>query len=157
MFSGFQHILEVVTLDSTLCPDLIDELQSEDWEHNVHEDFRTEFFRDADYLMARQSLDGAKHQVIAALECPPEQPAIPHGFVTCGFDIVDSCFGISTLTNCGQIPEVFKPTEVNLFGLIDDRDRAFAICDAMQRLQPDEPHMSNCQVWLLARLVPATG
>ena len=56
LFSAFQHILEVVTLDSTLCPDLIEELQPEDWEHNVHEDFRTEFFRDADYLMARQLL-----------------------------------------------------------------------------------------------------
>lgn len=156
-FSGFHHITELVTLDSIMCPDLIDELNTEDWEHNVHEDFRTELFRDAEYLLARQPLDGSKHQLIAALECPSTEFAIPSGFKICGFDIMDSYFGNSTLTNCGQIPEAFKPTEVNKFGLIDDRDRAFTIRDTMRKLQPDDPHLGDCEVWLLARFIPNVG
>jgi len=156
-FSGFSHITELVTLDSMMCPDLVDELRNEDWEHNVQKDFRTELFRDADYLLSRQPLDASKHQLFAALECPPAEVVVPRGFTICGHDIMDSYFGNSTLTNCGPIPEAFKPTEVNELGLIDDRDRAFAIRDTMRKLQPDDPHLGACEVWLLARRLPNVG
>jgi hypothetical protein len=140
-----------------MCPDLIDELRTEDWDHNVQEDFRTELFRDANYLLSRQPLDASKHQLIAALECPPAGLVIPNGFTVCGFDIMDSYFDNSTLTNCGPLPEAFTPTEVNNLGLIDDRDRAFAIRDSMRTLQPDDPHLGDCEVWLLARRLPNVG
>jgi hypothetical protein len=153
-FSGFTHISELVTLDSMMCPNAIDELRPEDWEHNVHEDFRTELFRDAYYLLNRQPLDPSIHQLIAALECPAPSIELPDGFVRCGHDIMDSYFGNSTLTNCGPIPEAFNPSEVNEFGLIDDRQRAFAIRDTMRHLQPDDPHLGACEVWLLARRLP---
>jgi len=61
-FSGFHHITELVTLDSMMCPDLIDELRTEDWEHNVLADFRTELFRDADYLIPESSTDDSAYQ-----------------------------------------------------------------------------------------------
>lgn len=156
-FSGFHHIKELVTLDSMMCPDLVDELRTADWDHNVQEDFRTSLFRNADYLLTRQPLDAQKHQLIAGFESPPAQLDAPIGFAICGHDIMDSYFGNSTLTNCGPIPEVFQPTEVNSFGLIDDRDRAFAIRDTMRALQPDDPHLGNCEVWLLARRIPDVG
>ena len=156
-FSGFNHITELVTLDSMMCPDLIEDLRTEDWKYNVQEDFRTELFRDADYLLSRQPLDASKHQLIAALECPPARFAVPSGFTMCGHDIMDSYFGNSTLTNCGPIPEAFKPADVNDFGLIDDRDKAFAIRDTMRTLQPDDAHLGACEVWLLARRLPAVG
>ncbi len=157
MFSGFHHITELVTLDSMMCPDLIDELRTEDWEHNVQKDCRTELFRDANYLLSRQPLDASKHQLIAALECPPPDFVIPNGFTICGFDIMDSYFGNSTLTNCGPIMDAFKPSEVNNFGLLDDRDRAFVIRDTMRALQPEDPHLGDCEVWLLARQIPNVG
>lgn len=156
-FSGFHHITELVTLDSMMCPDVVDELRTEDWEHNVQEDFRTELFRDADYLISRQPLDALKHQVLAVLECPPSQFVVPNAFTICGYDIMDSYFGNSTLTNCGPIPEAFKPTDVNNFGLIDDRDKAFAIRDRMRALQPEDAHLGACEVWLLARRLPNVG
>lgn len=151
VFSGFHHISELVSLDSMMCPDLIDELRADDWEHNVHEDFRTQLFRHANYLLSRQELDPSKHQLMAVLESPPEEFAIPSGFAICGHDIMDSDFRHSTLTNCGPIPEAFLPADVNEFGLIDDRDQAFAIRDKMRSLQPDDPHLGECEVWLLAR------
>ena len=153
-FSGFGHITELVTLDSVMCPDVITELRTEDWDHNVHEDFRTELFRDADYLLTRQKLDASMHQLIAALESPSATDAVPFGFTLCGHDIMDSHFGISTLTNCGPIPQAFIPSDVNDFGLIDDREKAFAIRDTMRRLQPDDAHLGACDVWLLARRLP---
>src|SRR5688572_27814880 len=33
-FSTFKHITELVTLDSMLCPNMIEELRDEDWDHN---------------------------------------------------------------------------------------------------------------------------
>ena len=156
-FSGFHHITELVTLDLMMCPDLVDELRIEDWEYNVQEDFRTELFRDSSYLLSRQRLDASKHQLIAVLECPPAKFVVPNGFTICGYDIMDSYFGNSTLTNCGPIPEAFKPTDVNDFGLIDDRDNAFAIRDKMRALQPDDDHLGACEVWLLARRLQNVG
>ena len=70
-FSGFAHIAELVTLDSMMCPDLVTELRDDDWKFNVQEDFRTELFRDPDYLMARQRLDQSLHKLLAivVIEC----------------------------------------------------------------------------------------
>lgn len=153
-FSGFQRIREVVTLDSILCADLVDELSAEDWQHNVHDDHRTGLFRDANYLLARQTLDASYQQLIAAVECPSVEVSLPGGFSICGHDIMDASLDNSTLTNCGPIPEAFKAAEVNQVGLIDDRERAFAIRDAMRELQPEAPHMGACEVWLIARWSP---
>ncbi len=156
-FSGFAHISELVTLDLIMCPEVIGNLRANDWQHNVHENFLTPFFRDADYLLARQPLDPANHQLIAALKCPVASDDLPDGFARCGYDIMDSSVGNSTLTNCGPIPKAFSPSEVNNFGLIDDRERAFAIRDAMRTLLPEDPHLGACEVWLLARRLLETG
>ena len=153
-FSGFHHITELVTLDSMMCPDLIDELRAEDWDHNVQRDYRTRFFRSADYLRSRMPFDTAKHQLIAALEDPPAQSVAPSGFKVCGYDIMDAYVGNSILTNCGPIPEAFAPSDVNDWGLIDDRDQAYAIRDVMRTLQPDDAHLGDCEVWRLARYLP---
>ena len=47
------NLVEVVSLDSILCPCLVTELVDEDWKHNVHEDSLLEFFYDLDYLLTR--------------------------------------------------------------------------------------------------------
>jgi hypothetical protein len=153
-FSGFTAITELVTLDSMMCPEVIDELVDEDWHHNVYEDFRTSLFRDLDYLLSRGPLDRSRHQIVAIRERPDGSESIPSGFERCGHDIMDSYFGNSTLTNCGPVPEAFNPTDVNTYGLIDDRNTAYAIRDKMRILQPDDPHLGACEVWLLARRLP---
>lgn len=154
LFSGFTHITEVVTLDSMLCCDLIGELRAEDWQHNVHEDHRGHFLRSATYLLNRQPLDRTKHQVIAARERPTVSEELPVGFTLCGYDIMDSGVENSALTNCGPIPEAFSPSEVNELGLLNDRERVCAIRDAMRSLEPNDPHLGRCEVWLLARRLP---
>lgn len=153
-FSNFKHIAELVTLDSILCPDIIAELCDEDWKHNVHEDFRTLLFRDGNYLLARQPLVPSRHQVLAVLERPNVRESIPAGYSRCGFDIMDSWFGNSTLTNCGPIPEAFDPSMVNEFGLLPDCEVATEVCSKMRKLHPDDPHLGECQVWMVARTLP---
>lgn len=156
-FSGFTLLTELITLDSMMCPDVVTELSTEDWDYNVQQDFRTQLFRDADYLLSRQPLDRSKHQLIAAYEQPADTEIIPTGFERCGYDIMDAYFGNSTLTNCGPIPEAFSPADVNEFGLIDNYEMAFSIRDRMRLLHPDDPHLGACDVWLLARRLPNVG
>jgi len=154
IFSGFKGIVELVTLDSLLCPDIVEDLLAEDWNYNVHQDFRTMFFRDLKYLTRRQPIDPSRHQVLAVFERPVGAEIVPSGFAHCGFDIMDSCIGNSTLTNCGPIPEAFEPSLVNKFGLIPDCNSAIEIRDRMRRLQPDDPHLGDCEVWSIARFLP---
>lgn len=153
-FSGFEHIGELVTLDSIMCPNIVADLTDADWDYNVHEDNRTEFFRDPEYLMGRQPLDRSRHQLLAILEHPDDSDIAPSGFTRCGFDIMDSHFGNSTLTNCGPIPEAFAPSSVNEFGLLSDYKTAISVRDKMRQLRPDEPHLGNCEVWSIARRLP---
>ena len=52
-WSGLTGLREVISLDGILCPDFVQELTDEDWQHNVHEDFKAFCFRDLDYLVAK--------------------------------------------------------------------------------------------------------
>ncbi|QDT56419.1 hypothetical protein Pan44_44730 [Caulifigura coniformis] len=153
-FAGFLNVDEVVTLDSILCPDVVSDLSDEDWNHNVHKDFRIFLFRDPAYLTARQPLDPTCHQLLAVLERPQISDNVPRGFARCGFDIVDSCVGNSTLTNCGPIPEMFDPSIVNELGLIADLPTALEVRDRMRKLSPNDDHLGACEVWLIARRLP---
>jgi hypothetical protein len=51
--SRLTHLHEVVSLDLFLCPNAFQELVAEDWEHNIHEDFKTHLFHDPDYVSRR--------------------------------------------------------------------------------------------------------
>ncbi|WP_010586846.1 hypothetical protein [Schlesneria paludicola] len=154
-FSGFRDIVEMVTLDLGVCPQVITNLRDEDWTYNVHADFRIMFFRDAEYLMTRQPIDSSRHQILAILESPNGSEVIPSGFKHCGYDIMDSYLGNSTLTNCGQIPEAFDPSIVTEFGLISDYATAIDVRDKMRQLEPDDPHLGACEVWAIARAYAA--
>ena len=44
-----------------------------------------------------------------------------------GYDILDSNYHYSILTNCGGFCEIYSPTDINKFGLIDDYDKAVEI------------------------------
>jgi hypothetical protein len=50
-------LAEVVSLDSLLCRRLIEEFIDEDWEHNVREDSRLDYFYYLDYLRGRWAWD----------------------------------------------------------------------------------------------------
>jgi len=153
-FSGFRHITEMVTLDCVLCPDLITDLMTEDWNHNVDQAFRTTLFRDADYLWTRQPFDPSRDQFLAIMEHPQGNEIPPAKFIQIGFDIMDSSFHHSTLTNCGPMPELFDPSNVNEYGLLPSIDLANEIRDRMRRNNPDDHHLGQCEVWSICRARP---
>jgi hypothetical protein len=152
-FSAFDHIAELVTLDYMLCCSIVEEVLDDDWNLNVQADIRLGLFRDPEYPLTRHPIDRERRQLIAALENPGPTDAVPNGFMFCGYDVMDSEVGISTLTNCGPIPEAFKPPDVNCFGLVDKVCDARRIRDRMRELQPEDSHLGDCEVWAIARRI----
>ncbi len=153
-WSGLTQLREVVSLDGSLCPSAIGELTAEDWNHNVHEDFKTDLFVDLDHVFRR--VDATAVNVLALVEEPTaaEVSAFDDGrFVFCGFDLVDRRGGISALTNCGGFDDVFARAELSELGLLRGHGRANDVRDALASEHPDEPH-ANCAIWAIWRWRP---
>jgi hypothetical protein len=150
-WSGLSHLKELVSTDTMLCPVVLDELIDVDWQYNVHEDFKTWFFHDFEYLKKRIAYDRDRHNLLLITQRPAAEPDEIKDFEFCGYDILDSYDSISVLTNCGGFPEIFNASDINHFGLISDLARANEITDAIRKSEPDDPHCHDCRMWAYAR------
>jgi hypothetical protein len=155
-WSGLSHLREVVSLDTILCPTVPDELIPEDWEHNVHADYQTCYFRSLDYLRARVA-GQTDLNLLAIMQHPSAAElaadSLP-GFVFLGFDLLDVCGDVSALTDCGGFDDVFTSAELSPVGLLTGLERAYAVRDALRGRYPEEHH-ARCDVWAIWRLEPA--
>ena len=150
-WSGFKHIQELVSTDSILCPSVIGDLIDEDWDHNIHEDFKTYFFHGFEYLKQRIGYDPKQHNLLSIIT-GPSSPTIPkESFEFCGYDILDSDDSISVLTNCGEFPEIFTRSELNKYGLLNELPHADRMASVIREKYPDEHHCCDCRVWSLSR------
>jgi hypothetical protein len=155
-WSGFHHIQEIVSIDTMLCPSLIDTLIDDDWKFNIHADYRVYFFHNLEYLKRRIKYESSRHNILALTEQPTSIVAPPSGFTYCGYDIIDSFDSISVLTNCGTFSSIFSANDINQFGLVEDLDRATQIADSIREANPDDDHCCDCHVWGIARYTIAT-
>ncbi|MDB6120402.1 MAG: hypothetical protein JWO08_4183 [Verrucomicrobiaceae bacterium] len=145
-------LTEIVSLDVLLCPSLIKELQPEDWNHNVHEDYCCHYFADLEYLIQRVSSFPRRN--ILAVYRNPEAPTVINpsqgNFQLVGHDLTDET-GISALTNCGGFTDVFGNDELNGFGLIEDFDKASTVRCLLAEKHSEEGH-AQCKLHALWRL-----
>ncbi len=72
------------------------------------------------------------YQTLAVYEKPVGNASILEGFAFCGYDIMDSHFSNSTLTNYGAIPEAFTSQNINNFGLGSKFGTAMKICEKIR-------------------------
>src|SRR5688572_24021621 len=61
----------LLTLDIVLCPEIIQELTPEDWEHNVQQDHHLFYFRDLDHLLGRLVRVTQPFNLLAVIWEPP--------------------------------------------------------------------------------------
>jgi len=149
-WSGLTQLREVVSLDSILCPKVIDEILQADWHHIVNEDFMLDYFTDLDYLIQRVGvLDGRNLLCVYKNPESVHNPADPR-FELEGYDLIDVMGGVSALSNCGGFPLAFENDELNEVGLLPTLDRATAVRAALMSNYPAEPH-ANCDVWAIYR------
>ena len=151
-------LMEIVSLDSLLCPHLITEFLDEDWDHIVCENFRLNYFYDLDYLMHR--IQGISRRNVLGLYRNPEahieRAPGPGEFSFIGYDLIDEQTQISSLTNCGGFPDVFQNSELNDFGLFGGFGRACEVKRTLASRYPIEPH-AQCQMYAVWRLNEGCG
>ena len=149
-WSGLTQLREIVSLDDILCPTFFRELIAEDWQHNVQENFKTDFFHDLEYVLGRVARNN-RFNVLAVIQEPtPVELAYftDSRFVFRGFDLVESGGSISGLVNCGGFPKAFSPDELSDCGLLKDHAKALNVQKLLRDEYPDEPH-ANCDVWAI--------
>ena len=141
-----------------LCPTVPEALTAGDWEHNVHADYQTSYFRSLEYLRTRVAGETGLN-ILAVVRNPSrgdvEAVKLP-GFSFAGFDLLDVCGDVSALTNCGGFDEVFGKAELSDLGLLLDLDRAYEVQRALRTVYPHESH-ARCHVWGVWRLSPPTS
>jgi hypothetical protein len=149
-WSGLAHLERVLSLDIALCPPLISDLLPTDWEHNVHADFRSLYFRHLEYLESRLPPGGACNLLAILLE--PQAPAASffqdERFALCGYDLVEKETGISALTNCGGFDQAFHAGDLSKDGLIVDYVLSREVQRRLHEYYPDQHH-ANCELWAI--------
>jgi hypothetical protein len=158
-WSGLKQLREVVSLDLMLCPTVFGELTTEDWQHNVQDDFKITLFHDLDHVLRRVAGD-ERVNVLALMQNPTEDE--PRSFTDArfafrGFDLVELQTGISALVNCGGFGRAFSPTELTDCGLLADHARAMVVQERLRAEYPDEHH-ADCDVWAIWQMqMPAAS
>ena len=151
-WSGLTQLRELVSLDTILCPIVPEEIIAADWEHNVHADYQTSYFRSLEYLRNRIANE-TRLNLLAVLQHPSAEglaQAGPDGFTFVGFDVLDVHGDVSALTNCGGFGDVFAKAELSPVGLITDLVRAYEIQQGLRTAFPNEAH-AECDVWAIWR------
>jgi len=151
--AGIPGLVEVVSLDGSLCPRIIHEFLEEDWPHLVNEDFRLSYFYHLDYLLQRVAGIPRRNILGVYRNSEIHIEAKPAGgdFVFIGYDLIEEETQISALTNCGGFPEVFSNAELNQYGLITGFARACEVQRRLAELYPKEPH-AQCERYAVWRL-----
>jgi hypothetical protein len=152
-WANIPSLIEVISLDGSLCPVIGHELADDDWKHNVQENYRLHYFYDLKYLLQRTS-HFSRRNILGLYRNPEshiEKPPAPGGFIYVGYDLIEEATQISALTNCDGFPESFSNGELNKYGLITHFDRAAAIKNSLSDLNPDEPH-AQCEMYAIWKL-----
>lgn len=159
-WARISKLIEVVSLDSMLCPPVLTEIWDEDWPHIVNENFRLSYFYHLDYL--KQRVEGVIRRNVLGLyrnSCVHMAgPPTADDFRWIGYDLIEEQTQISALTNCGGFPDIFSNDELNRFGLIDEFTRASEIQRLLSQCHPEEPH-AQCElyaIWRLNETMPIT-
>ncbi len=150
-FSKLTQVVELVSLDGSLCAPVLREIRDYYWPYIVNEDFCLNFFTDLGFLrqeLASQEIIGAR--LLCVYRNPEKHPTVPpelSKFCFFGFDLVEADSATSALCNCGGWPELEK-SELSKWGLVTDHERALELQITLRKNHPEEPH-ANCDVWAI--------
>lgn len=150
-WSGLTQLNELVSLDSMLCPPLLEDVRDDYWPHIVHEEYMLDYFLDLDFLK-REVMGFQRLNLLCVVRNPTSHAEYSPvgGFEFVGYDLVEAQTGISALNNCGGFPDVFANAELSVYGLLTDFSRARDVGANLRYLHPEEPH-ANCDLWTIFR------
>jgi len=149
-WSGLTQLRQVISLDGILCPSIFRELTTEDWQHNVQEDFKTSYFHDLDYVLGKVAGD-ERVNVLAVIQEPAPAELVAFAdprFVWRGFDLIERSGEVSSLVNCGGFPKAFAGSILSECGLLTDQAKALNVQRLLRENYPEETH-ADCDVWAI--------
>jgi hypothetical protein len=143
-WSRLTQLTELVSVDSMLNEDLVesDRNNSKDWNYIVIDKyFETGFYTSLNYILSKVS--NIKKFNLLAVVIEPDQRCETvslEDFSFVGYDLLDKDYSVSALSNCGGFDEIFLPTDLNQFGLIEDYDKVYEIKSRLLENNPNEHH-----------------
>lgn len=158
---GAPHLKEIVSLDGSLCPNLVKDLTDEDWQNNLVEEGLIFYFHHLDYLLSLFDVP-SNYQIVAIVKNPNGSETLDDPrFEFIGYDLIEADIegGTSALTNCGGWDKAFADSDLAKYGLVVSFERATQIKQLLLQHYPDDPH-ALCDlyaVWRIIRNRSATG
>lgn len=152
-WSKLYYVAEIVSLDCSLCPSIIKQLDEEEKKYLIDEWGYYNIFKDLYWLLSRIS-DIPNTQILAIWHEPPENYIEffkESKFEFCGFDLIEEYTQISALVNCGGFDKAFLPNDLNSFGLISNYGKAREVQEKLIEEYPDEDH-ADCDLWAIWRI-----
>lgn len=154
-WSKLFQVVEVVSLDSSLCPRIIKDLDEDDREYQQeHGGTYSDIINNLDWLL-HKTRNVEDKQVLAVVKEPESDCSVaihPERFQFCGYDLVEDATRISALTNCGGFDKAFSACEISRYGLIEDFEKAKEIQLRLRAHYPDEED-ANCTLWAIWKMV----
>ena len=155
-FSGLPQLREVVSLDCSLCPNVISDLGDEDWKSEIihRGGYLGYHFKDLDDLCRAVPTDISRQILAVSLEpeTSGEDALRDNRFRFMGFDLIDEGSGMSSLVNHGEMPLAFDKSELSEVGLVSGYNRAREIQLAMEANYPNDEH-AYCDLWVIWRMI----
>lgn len=141
--NGLHDLLEIISLDSSLCP-----AAELDGENEVLQDPNFQHGDAELYMDLKKSVVDIHGELNAndwnsiAVEFNPKgegsSPSKDFKFV--GYDLLDIATRTSTLVNCGRLETAFSSEDLNSSGLIDDLEKSILVQDKIKNYCPDLSH-----------------
>lgn len=131
------------SVDGILRKDLFNPESEADWANCVQENFKVSMITSLEY--ARKIQRQHDKAEIVGIEFPVDsQYKAKTGLL--GFDVIDSNWDVSILTNWGTDEEGIFSNLVLKNGLLGDITQAFQIRDILRKKFPEDHHASECDV-----------
>jgi len=151
-WSRLFQVEEIVSLDCSLCPSVID-IEAGDMEHLQQEEYYYAIFSNLDWVLQR-TRNVKDKEILAVLKEPSEECkdiSIHQGFYFCGYDLVEDDTKISALTNCGGFDKAFLPSDLSRHGLIKDFIEAKKVQLLLREKYPEDDH-AYCSLWAIWKM-----
>lgn len=135
---------EIIGLDRILNEDLVkaDRESDEYWKQTyISEATETGLYKSPEYVLSKM-VPREKFNFLAVVVEPSEdcRKIVLDEYDFLGYELLDTSFEISVLTNCGGFDESFLKEDLNPYGLIDDHEKAYTIAKSILENNPDEYH-----------------
>jgi hypothetical protein len=156
---GLSQLREVVSLDSMLCPSVIQSLTEEDMRHKVHEFLAHDFFSDLSYLMKRVANE-SQIEILAVLPEPTLAQVSQFNdpsFEFLGYELIDTETRIDPLLNCSTFKSLIPVEKLTNAGLISDFDKARQIQKELTDKFPDHVHSETVLFAIWRKKIQASG